>query len=201
MRCSTPSSGVTSAGPSHLSANAKMSARRWSHVPEGGARTRSMKTPTPFHTMLSEPTTSNTSARWRGPSEQRLDSASARSQLPRIDLAPPRLQPLLAPGVTHRDAHERIVACGDEMDRRSHECRLDGATSFERLRQVVAREALEPRPEADVTGRRVLRLQARDTLECSWDRQSRTFEQELPGEYRTVQLALREDAHAAQATS
>jgi hypothetical protein len=87
------------------------------------------------------------------------------------------------------------------VDCRAHERRLDDAAPLERPRQGVALEILEARPQADVTGRRVLHLEAADPLERARDRQAPALEQELPGEESAVQLALREHAPAHRAGS
>ena len=61
------------------------------------------------------------------------------------------------------------------------------------LRQGLAAEAGQPRPQPDVAGRRVLRLEAADLLDRLGDGQRRALQEELAGEQGAVQRALGED--------
>jgi hypothetical protein len=108
----------------------------------------------------------------------------------------PRL-PLLAQGEHQRPE----VATRDDVDRVSHQRRLHEAAPLERAGQRVALEALQPRPEPDVRGGRVLRLEAADLLHGARQRQRLALEQELAGQQRAVQVASGEDAlgHARHA--
>jgi hypothetical protein len=76
----------------------------------------------------------------------------------------------------------------------AHQRSLDDPAPLEPPRQRIALESLDPRPEADVTGGRVLRLEAADPLDRALDRRSRALEQELAREKRPVQLIVRQDA-------
>lgn len=76
------------------------------------------------------------------------------------------------------------------MDRHSHERPLNNRPFLQRAREVVALEALKPRPEADVHRRRVLRLQTGDALKRLGKRRSSPLEEELAGEQRAVEGAL-----------
>jgi hypothetical protein len=80
----------------------------------------------------------------------------------------------------------------DEVDRAPHERRLDDPSLLQRDRQVIALERRQPGPEADVAGRGVLRLHAADLGDGALDGHRRTLEEQLPGEQRPVQVALRE---------
>ena len=55
-------------------------------------------------------------------------------------------------------------------------------------------EPLQPRPEPDVAGGRVLRLEPADLLDRARERHPRALEQQLAREQRAVELARREDA-------
>src|SRR5687767_1141857 len=80
------------------------------------------------------------------------------------------------------------------MDRRAHERALDDGSPLQGPRQLVAFELLEPRPDPDVHGRRVLRLDPADALERAGERRAGALEKELARQQGAVQLALREDA-------
>ena len=89
------------------------------------------------------------------------------------------------------------------MDGAAHECSLHDRPALERPCEVVVAEGLEARPEPDVGIWRVLVLNAADAFERTGDGQRRAFEEELAGEQRAVQLALREHAlaHGRNASS
>ena len=71
---------------------------------------------------------------------------------------------------------------------------LDERAVLEALGEVAAPEVRDAGPEPDIARRRVLHLQSADPLRGLDDRAGRTFEQELPGEQRPVERALRQDA-------
>ena len=74
-------------------------------------------------------------------------------QLSAVEPEPPRQA-----SAPDRRREEQGVARGDDVDRRAHEPALNGPPALEGASQVGALEPLEPRPERDVRGRRVLRL-------------------------------------------
>jgi hypothetical protein len=80
-RSSIPSASVVPDGPSQSSASPYRSARRFSHVPEGGTRTRSSHSPAPDHAAgRGKPSalrTSVSSACRRGPSFSSFRSRAA----------------------------------------------------------------------------------------------------------------------------
>ena len=78
------------------------------------------------------------------------------------------------------------------MDRRAHQRPLDDAAALERTGQLVALEAFDARPEADVHRRRVLRLDPADPVERLRNRRFRALEEQLPGQEGAIQLALGE---------
>jgi hypothetical protein len=80
------------------------------------------------------------------------------------------------------------------VDRYSHQTRLNGPFLFERLCEAWTAEVLETRPEPDVSRGRVLRLKSRDSLQCPSERLSRTLQQTLPCQQRSIKLAGGEDA-------
>jgi hypothetical protein len=80
------------------------------------------------------------------------------------------------------------------VDGVAHQRRLHERPPLERPRQRVAFKALDARPEADVPGRGVLRLQAADLLDGAWEPEAPPLEQQLPCEQRSVQLASGDDA-------
>jgi hypothetical protein len=87
------------------------------------------------------------------------------------------------------------------VDRVAHQRRLHEAAPLERAGQRAALEALHPRPEPDVGGGCVLRLDAADLLNGARQGQRPALEEELAGHQRAVQLAASEDAlgHARHA--
>jgi hypothetical protein len=89
------------------------------------------------------------------------------------------------------------------VDRDSHQRPLDHRAPLERAPELIALEPLEPRPEADVHRRRVLRLEAADALERTRKRLAAALQQQLASEHRAIELALREhplgaDRHGLQ---
>jgi len=76
------------------------------------------------------------------------------------------------------------------MDCHAHERPLNDQSSLQRTIEVVALEALKPRPEADVHRRRVLRLQPGDLLKRFGQCRPRPREQQLAREQCTVKVAL-----------
>ncbi len=85
------------------------------------------------------------------------------------------------------------VARRDDVQRPALEQRLDEPPTRQRPGELVALEALEPRPERQVRARRGLRLQAAEPLDRLHGRQAVPLEQELSLEQGAVQLAPRED--------
>ena len=86
------------------------------------------------------------------------------------------------------------------MDGRAHQRPLDDAAALERTGQLVALEAFDARPEADVHRRRVLRLNPADPVEGLGNGRLRAFEEQLPSQEGAVQLAFGEHtlAHGAK---
>ena len=82
------------------------------------------------------------------------------AHVPPVGALPPRA--LVA---CDRDREGPEVPFRDDVDRRAHERRLHRLPPLERSGEVAEREAVEPRPEADVRRRCVLRLEPRDALE------------------------------------
>ena len=80
----------------------------------------------------------------------------------------------------------------DDVDRSAHQGALDQRTSLQRARQLLAPEALHPRPQPDVRGRGVLGLDAAHALDCARQRQPGAPEQQLPREQGAIQLLHRE---------
>jgi hypothetical protein len=76
------------------------------------------------------------------------------------------------------------------VDGVAHQRRLHQRAPLERARQRVALEALDARPETDVPGRGVLRLQAADLLDSAREPEEPPLEQQLPGEQRSVSARL-----------
>ena len=107
-------------------------------------------------------------------------------------VSPPRPEPPVATRRADACREAPVVARRDDVDRRAHQRPLDGATALQRAGQVVAREAVEHRPQPNVRRRRVLRLEAADALERAADREPRPREQELAREERAVQPPRRE---------
>ena len=103
----------------------------------------------------------------------------------RVDLR--GAQPRRAARLPHRDRERPEVLPRDQVDRAAHQRRLDDAAVLERAREVVAHEALDARPQADVHRRRVLRLQPRHPLEHPGDRVGRPLQQPLAGQESPVE--------------
>ena len=109
-------------------------------------------------------------------------------------------------GLRHPLAHRRsdsrdvepVVACGDGVNRGAHERSLDDRPPLEGARQLLAPEAAQAGPEADVRVRRVLVLDPRQALQRARDWQSRALQQQLAREQSPVQLPLGEDALATR---
>jgi hypothetical protein len=77
------------------------------------------------------------------------------------------------------------------VDRDAHERPLGDRAPLECVREVVALETCEPRPEADVHRRRVLGLDAADSLQSPWQWEIRALEQQLAGQQGSVEFPLR----------
>lgn len=115
-------------------------------------------------------------------------------------------QPPIPPALPDTGGKEPIVPRRDEMDRHAHEGPLNDRSAFQGAVEVVALETLEPRPEANVHGWRVLCLQPPHLLEGSGKTHPLPLKQELAGEQRAIKLALgqgqqRESAAAARGSS
>ena len=103
-----------------------------------------------------------------------------------------RPQPRRAARLPHGDGERPVVLARDEVDRAAHQRGLDDAAVLQRAREVVAREAVEARPQADVHRRRVLRLHTRHPLEEARDRVRGPLEEALAREEGAVERALRQ---------
>ncbi len=80
------------------------------------------------------------------------------------------------------------------MDGRAHDRRLHDPAALEGSSEIVAFEAVHPRPQADVHRRRVLRLEPAHALEDPGDRRAGPLEQELAREQSAVELAPGQDS-------
>ena len=89
-----------------------------------------------------------------------------------------------------------IVACGDVVQRRAHERRLDDMSPLDCAQQLLRAESLEARPESDVWRRRPLRLERTDALHGLRHAEPRPPQEELARQERAVQLANGQDALA-----
>ena len=85
------------------------------------------------------------------------------------------------------------------MNGATHERALDRYSIHKGVGQRRALEVAQPRPQSDVAARRVLRLQAADSLQRARQLQVRSFEQQLPCQKSAVQLTCGEDAFAQRA--
>src|SRR6185436_14663400 len=101
-------------------------------------------------------------------------------------------EPPIALWRADRNRERPVVASRHDVDRPSHERRLDDRSALEGAREVGAAEPHDARPQPDVGVRRVLILDSADPLEYTRDRQTGALEQELSGEQGAVQLTLRE---------
>src|SRR5439155_740578 len=91
---------------------------------------------------------------------------------------------------------EPVVAPRDDVDRAAEKRSLDDGSALERTRQLPELEPLEPRPEGDVRGGRVLRLDPSHLLDRSLQRQPRPPEQQLPCQQSAVEIPGFQDALA-----
>ena len=82
---------------------------------------------------------------------------------------------------------ERSIANGREVDRPTHERQPDGLTIDEQPPELVRVEAFDARPQADVRGKRPLRLEPEQQLGHVRGLRPRPLEQELAGERGAVQ--------------
>jgi len=92
-------------------------------------------------------------------------------------------------GLDERPEQQAVVR-RHEVDRPAHHADPHGRTSLEQIRERLAAEALEPRPECRIRVVRHLGLHADEVPHRFERRQGRALEQELPGERRPVQLAV-----------
>ena len=192
-RCARPSASVAVAGPTQSSARARRSARRRSHVPAGGTRTRSTHSPSvPTKPVARSPS----SLTVRGPSARAARMRSAAASMSR---SPTPLTRMAVLRHCSRRAWRTPSAKGQYSRRETMwiVTRMSVAWMIDRSSNAAVRaaafEAGEPRPQPDIPGRRVLGLQAADLVHGVRDRQCRTFKQQLSCQERAVQGALRQD--------
>jgi hypothetical protein len=79
------------------------------------------------------------------------------------------------------------------MDGAAHQLDADGAARLDQARELLGFEALQPRPQADVGGKRGLRLHADEPLDCLLGWQIVAPQQQLPRKQRTVERVPAED--------
>jgi hypothetical protein len=89
---------------------------------------------------------------------------------------------------------ERVVTFREEVQRLSHDVRLDDGDAGQVALERLAPEARRPRPDANVRGLWRLRLHPDQALDHRRRREPLSLQQELTRERRAVQLAQREDA-------
>ena len=109
-------------------------------------------------------------------------------KLPSLDALPPLPSPS-----SNRRSKERKVPRGNDVDRASHQRRLDGTPPFQGRGQSTARKAVQPRPQRNVCRRRVLRLKTRDALESAGQRAPIPLQQQLAGQKRSIERSGGED--------
>ena len=182
---------MASLGPIQSSARASRSARRRSHVPDGGTRTRSTQSPSvpmkPFARSSSSLTDfgpSRRASRRRSPRDATLRSVGS-AWTRRAQSWRDRRMPSAYRQYSRRETMWIVVLMSVAwITVRSSRARVRSSRS--NLRKA--------RPQPDVARGRVLRLQAADLLHGPVDGQVRALEQELPGEEGPVELALRQGA-------
>src|SRR5712692_7584320 len=111
-----------------------------------------------------------------------------------MQLVPDDAQPPFAPSRSDSSQQDGIVRLRHRMDRAAHQSALDRISIHERVRKCGASEISQSRPQTDVAGRRVLRLQAADGLERARQRKWGSLEQQLAREQGPIELARGEDA-------
>src|ERR1700694_5463641 len=115
---------------------------------------------------------------------ERLDVDSALGELPRS----------LGPHVARKprgDPEVVELARADQVQRSAHQRGLINEMRRQRLLQLFALEIPNPRPQADVGRRRVLRLHTRETLDRSHRVDVYALEQHLPRERPAIELPER----------
>ena len=176
---------------SQSSATAYRSAERRSHVPDGGTRRRLSHPPTPFHIGRghAELRDEVLPPAWTI-GQQGTRTARDGRHLALGDLVSGRAQPPRAAVLSDARGERPVVARRDHVDRAAHQRALDDRSPLQRLRQLRAFEAFEPRPQPDVGGRRVLRLHPAHPLDRPRERRARALQQHLPSQQGAVQLAF-----------
>ena len=106
------------------------------------------------------------------------------------DLVSGRAQPPRAAVLSDARCERPVVARRDHVDRAAHQRALDDGSPLQRLRQLRAFEAFEPRPQPDVGGRRVLRLHPAHPLDRPRERRARALQQHLPSQQGAVRSAF-----------
>jgi hypothetical protein len=91
-------------------------------------------------------------------------------------------------------AQPQVVLRHHEVQGGAHERCPDDPPLLYKAGEVLATEASEPGPQADVRRARHLGLQANEALDSVGDGKRLPAEQHLPGERRTDELAERQDA-------
>src|SRR5215204_1755608 len=85
----------------------------------------------------------------------------------------------------------RVVVGGNGMQRDPHQLSLHDALFCERGVEVRGIERIEPIPERDVRGRRLLRLKCDQAMDCVDDVEWLAPQQELSSEGRSIELSSR----------
>ena len=135
------------------------------------------------------PTASTSSAKLRGSAVAFRSACSARVELPLVEALLPGAREPFEARVAERAVVDRMLACAEQVECAAEEAPAHDRAPLERARELLAAEALDPRPEVDVRRLDALRVQRADALERARDRQAGALEQELPREQRAVQLA------------
>src|SRR5205823_6359299 len=97
----------------------------------------------------------------------------------------------LLPGAGRRNANH-IKPLDDASPRRIRQAARRKEAAQLVGAQRATTEIAHPRPEPDVTRRRVLRLQPTDAFQCRYEGQGRALQQELASQQRPIELAARQ---------
>ena len=106
--------------------------------------------------------------------------------------------PQFPSGPAHRFGEDRVVRRREDVNRDSHDRRLNELCGLQRVGQLWSSKPPETRPEPDVGGRRVLSLDAADPLHGAGDGEAGLFEEQLAGKQGAVESAGGEDSSGHQ---
>ena len=142
------------------------------------------------------PTASTSSAKLRGSAVAFRSACSARVSCRSSNRCFQARASHSSARVAERAVVDRMLTCAEQVECAAEEAPAHDRAALERARELLATEALDPRPEVDVRRLDALRVQRADAIERARDRQAGALEQQLPREQSAVQLAHGQDTLA-----